>query len=101
MIETAERPLLTTEEVARRLRVSTRTVYRLTASGRLAPVRLSESGPLRFSADDVDELIERSRRAGTPDAGAVEPGSGGEAEPAVAAGLDPGGDAGDPTTEED
>lgn len=49
--------LLTVREVADRLRVSSRQVWKLTSSGRMpAPVRLSRS--VRWRASDIDRFIE-------------------------------------------
>lgn len=54
------RPLLTAREVAARLHVSTDTVYRLAAAGKLASVRLSEDGPIRFDPADVPPVNRRT-----------------------------------------
>lgn len=57
-------PLLTTAEVARRLGVDVRTVHRMVAAGRVAPVqKLSgKTGAYVFSAD-VIESVETERQA--------------------------------------
>lgn len=56
--------LLRTREVAERLGVSTRTVERLAKAGELVRVRIG--GSTRFSAADVDALVERSRLGESP-----------------------------------
>jgi excisionase family DNA binding protein len=55
----APRPLLTRKEVAELLRVSVRTVDRLTADGVLRPVRLRARGRVTFRSADVQALIGR------------------------------------------
>lgn len=52
-------PLLTVRDVAARLRVSTKTVYRLKAEGLLAYVKVR--GSLRFREDDLRALENQSR----------------------------------------
>lgn len=52
-------PLLTVRDVAARLRVSTKTVYRLKAEGVLAHLKVR--GSLRFLEDDLRALENRSR----------------------------------------
>ena len=54
-----QRGLLTKEEVAQWLNVSTRTVNNLMSDGLLVPVRLRSV--LRFSPDSVEDLIIASR----------------------------------------
>jgi len=54
-------PLLTTADVARTLRVSTRTVARLCQQGRLHPVRIG--GSLRFRPADVASLTKADEDA--------------------------------------
>lgn len=56
--------LLRKREVAEQLRISTRTVERLIASGDLLPVRLG--GSVRIRVEDVRELVERSRGKAVP-----------------------------------
>ena len=51
--------LLTVRDVAERLQVSTKTVYRLKAEGVLAHVKVR--GSLRFRDDDLCEFENRSR----------------------------------------
>lgn len=53
--------LLTLEDVAKRLRVSKTTAYRLVESRKIAFYRLS--GALRFSERDIDEYLGRARVA--------------------------------------
>lgn len=55
-----EGKLLKTVEVAEKLGVSTRTVLKMAADGRLAAVRLS-SRAIRFKSEDVEALISGSR----------------------------------------
>ena len=52
--------LLTAREVAARIRVSIRTVWRWTAAGALPPpVRTGGNGRIvRWKADDIDQFIE-------------------------------------------
>ncbi len=52
-------PLLTVREVGARLKVSTKTVYRLKAEGLLAFVKVR--GSLRFRENDLRALENRSR----------------------------------------
>ena len=71
MASTAAAPqLLSREETARALGVSLRTLSRLTASGELAPVRVSPGRRLvRYAPEDVAAFIRRNRdgRPPTPD----------------------------------
>lgn len=53
------RPLLSVNEVARLLGISRDSVYRMTRRGELRPYRVGER--LRFGADEIAELLERSR----------------------------------------
>jgi excisionase family DNA binding protein len=55
-------PLLTVGDVGKLLRVSRATVHRLVERGRLEPVQFAPGGHLRFRREDVDELVEQSRR---------------------------------------
>lgn len=50
-------PMLTTEQVARRLNVNAETIRRWAAAGKLAAVTLP-SGRLRFRPEVVEELID-------------------------------------------
>lgn len=52
--------LLTAREVAARIRISIRTVWRWTTTGELpAPVRTGRSGRIvRWKAEDIDRFIE-------------------------------------------
>ena len=52
--------LLRTRDVAEALGVSTRTVERLATTGELKRIRIG--GSTRFSAADVEALVERSRQ---------------------------------------
>jgi len=52
--------LLTLQETADRLRISTRTVRDYVQKGKLRAVRLSATAPLRFRALDVDRFVESS-----------------------------------------
>jgi excisionase family DNA binding protein len=54
--------LLTVRDVADRLAVSTKTVYRLKSEGRLAYIKIG--GSLRFREDDIDGLENRNRVTG-------------------------------------
>ena len=60
--------LLTVEEVARRLRVSSKSVYRYVAAG-LPAIRLNASGPLRFDAAELEAWLNQNRAPG----GSVDP----------------------------
>lgn len=53
--------LLTVREVARRLNIGTRTVWRWTASGELpAPVRMGKKGRVvRWPAAEIEKYLER------------------------------------------
>lgn len=51
------RPLLTVEDVGRRLHLSRASVYRLIDAGEL--VRIKVGGSARFRAEDVERLIEQ------------------------------------------
>ena len=53
--------LLTTREVADRLRLSRDSIYRMVEAGRLTGTRLTPNGPLRFAERDVAELLTRGR----------------------------------------
>jgi excisionase family DNA binding protein len=53
--------LLSVADVARRLRVSRHTIYRRVASGDLPAFRVGESGPLRFEASAVEQLLRPAR----------------------------------------
>ena len=55
--------LLTSRELARRLNMSTDSIYRLVASGKLVAIRLHEHGPLRFRAEDVEAMLSNGTRA--------------------------------------
>jgi excisionase family DNA binding protein len=59
MAETRDE-LLGTSQVARRLRVSERTVMRLAESGQLPSFRLTPTSPRKFRAEDVEALLERA-----------------------------------------
>jgi excisionase family DNA binding protein len=52
-------PLLETDEVARLLRVSRRTVERLVASGELTALRIR--GRVLYTAEDVNEFVQSQR----------------------------------------
>ena len=54
-------PLLTIDQVARRLLVSQATVYRLVSAGELPKLRIG--GSTRFRSADVERLIEASEAA--------------------------------------
>jgi excisionase family DNA binding protein len=54
-------PLLSVNDLAQQLKVSRAAIYRMIRRGELRPYRVGER--LRFSAADVDELLERSREA--------------------------------------
>lgn len=54
-------PLLTIEDVAARLQVSRRTVYRLIAEGRLRPIHVGRR--TRFTEREVEAYIASLRRA--------------------------------------
>ncbi len=54
--------LLTTSEVAERLRIAEISVRKLVREGRLTPVRVLRGRAVRFTPKDVDELIETLRR---------------------------------------
>lgn len=56
------RPLLTAAEATERLRISRDSLRRLVATGALPAVRLSGGRLVRFRPEDVEDLIERSRR---------------------------------------
>jgi excisionase family DNA binding protein len=59
--------LLSREEAARALRVSLRTLARLTASGELVPVRVGPGRRLvRYAPDDVAAFIRRNREGRPP-----------------------------------
>ena len=60
MADQTHEPLLTTAEVARQLRVSRATVYRLIQSGRLRASRVSPR-TTRVHREDVAELLRRGR----------------------------------------
>ncbi len=51
-------PLLTTQQVAAYLRVSIKSVQRLTKQGRLASYRIAGTGPRRYRTTDVERLLE-------------------------------------------
>jgi excisionase family DNA binding protein len=57
----SERELLTAEDVARRLRVSLATVYRLVAAGKLPGYRFAATGPLRFDAEELGRFLAENR----------------------------------------
>lgn len=48
---------LTVPEIARKLRVSRRTVYRAIERGDLSAVRLGETGRLRIAGDSVEAFL--------------------------------------------
>lgn len=54
---TDSRPLLSSRAAAARLGISVWTLYRLVDGGRLAAVRLTETGPLRFQPEAIENLI--------------------------------------------
>lgn len=58
--EALEGTLLTPSEVAAKLRVRTKTVYRAIESGRLRGFRLGEAGSLRVPVDAVEESLHRA-----------------------------------------
>ncbi len=60
MTNVQEQPqtLLKVADVARLLRVSPWTVYRRAADGSLPSLRIGSSGPLRFTADAVETLLQ-------------------------------------------
>jgi len=58
--------LLSVQEAAERLGVSFWTVYRMARNGQLASIRIGRRR--LFAAEDLEELIRTTRRAGT-DAG--------------------------------
>ena len=51
---------LTIKEVAKRLKVNERTVYRLANAGKLPGFKVA--GNWRFLTDDIDEWIEQEKR---------------------------------------
>jgi len=53
--------LFTVAEVAEQLRVSPWTVYRRAADGSLPSLRVGQAGPLRFTADAVETLLQPAR----------------------------------------
>jgi excisionase family DNA binding protein len=54
--------LLTAQEVARRLSISVRTLYRLVQAGRVpTPMRFNRK-LIRWRARDIDRLVGRARR---------------------------------------
>jgi len=53
--------LLKVADVARLLRVSPWTVYRRAADGSLPSLRIGSTGPLRFTADAVETLLQPTR----------------------------------------
>jgi excisionase family DNA binding protein len=55
-------PLLTVEDVARRLQLSRWLVYDLVKAGRLKAVRLTP-GRLRFTEEAVEEAVRQSEQA--------------------------------------
>ncbi len=55
-------PLLTYKEVAAQLRVCVKSVYSLVKRGELPAVRVGDL--VRFDPRDVQEFIERGRKAG-------------------------------------
>ncbi len=68
-----ERQLLTADEVARVLRVSAKTVYRLVHAGRLPAHRIgSDVGPLRIDADELAAWLDENRAPRTGHEPAVE-----------------------------
>lgn len=58
--------LLTVDEVAERLRVHPASVYRKVHAGDIPAVRLTDHGPLRISATDLDDWLDARRTGGTP-----------------------------------
>ena len=48
----------TAAELAELLRVDVVTIYRAVRDGTLDPVRLRPTGPMRFPAGDVEEILE-------------------------------------------
>ena len=60
-VMTTSDTLLDVNEVARRLHLSRRSIYRLVDSGQLPALRFHPEGRLRFRPQDVAELIERAR----------------------------------------
>ncbi len=60
--------LLTAREVARRLNIGMRTVWRWSASGELpAPVRLGKAGRVvRWKAVEIDSFLERAMNLPSP-----------------------------------
>ncbi len=63
MTNVQEQPqtLLKVADVARLLRVSPWTVYRRAADGSLPSLRIGSTGPLRFTADAVETLLQPTR----------------------------------------
>jgi excisionase family DNA binding protein len=61
--ETAVAEYLTVDEVARRLRQSSGTIYRKIASGELEAFRLGEFGPLRIPTEAVEAHLRRRPHA--------------------------------------
>ena len=55
-------PLLSVNDVARLLVISRDSVYKMIRSGDLVAYRVGER--FRFRAEDIDELLERSRESG-------------------------------------
>jgi excisionase family DNA binding protein len=55
----APRSLLTRAELAKLLRVSTRTVDRLARRGVIEPVRFAPGGRVVFRSDDIERLLGR------------------------------------------
>jgi excisionase family DNA binding protein len=63
MARTGETPLLTADDVCRRLNVSRPTLYRRVADGSLRAFRVGEAGPLRFEPEAVEALLRPARAA--------------------------------------
>lgn len=65
------RPLMTTEEVAHMLNVTSKTVRRMVADGRLRAIRLGGAWPnaklWRFDPDEVEAALRRWRTDGGED----------------------------------
>jgi len=50
--------LLTTKEMAGKLRISLRTLYALLESGKIGAVRVGEGGKVLFREEDLNEILQ-------------------------------------------
>jgi excisionase family DNA binding protein len=63
MMTQEKNEMLTVQEVAKKLRVSPKTVYRLVERGELIAVRVGGSGHLRILPEDFKAFIEQNKTA--------------------------------------